>query len=74
MLVMNESILASMQTKTTTNKVKTPGGECGGQWKTNLHTFDNGGHGSRLEYQCEAFLRSFETKSQYNREGLYYVP
>ena len=31
---------------------------------SSLHTVDNGGSGSSLEYQCGAFFVSFKTKSQ----------
>ena len=37
-------------------------------WYTNLHTFNNVGHGSSLKYQHGAFLRI-----KY-MAGLYYVP
>ena len=31
-------------------------------WNTNIHTVDNGVHGSRLDYQCEVFSISFRLK------------
>ena len=48
------------KTKTTTNKVKTPGDECGGIL---VHKcVDNGGHGFSLGYKRGAFMESFLNK------------
>ena len=74
MVVINESIAACVKTKTTTNKMKTTNNDCGGIWRnfkkglgvvegnTNLHTVDNGGYRSSLDYQCQEFLRSLKTR------------
>ena len=55
------------KTKTTTNKVKTPGDECG---SILVHKcVDNGGHGFSLGYKRRAFMESFRFFKKFVKKG-----